>query len=589
MRTVIQVLRDNQSHGDRAVTFVRSGGTETAVSYPELWAQSALRAQALLALGLTKGDRVALVLPEPDDFVMTFLATLTAGLVAVPVYPPQTLGKVESYAETLTHILEAADANVLVVADSVVPLVSGKLAPSLRIISPASLAVPPTAAPPLPEVLLSDLAFLQFTSGSTSKPKGVMVTHENLAANAHAIMFDGLKSTPADRGVSWLPLYHDMGLIGFVVAPLYALVQIMFLPTMSFVRRPSVWLDAVNRYRATITFAPNFAFALASRAATPAQLANWDLSCLRVVGCGAEPIQAGVLREFIDTFSAAGLKPESLLPSYGMAEATLAVTFHDVTRPIVTDRVDAAALRSGKALPGQDAALCTDFVSCGVPFPHHELSIVRENQPAGDREVGEIWVRGPSVTKGYFGNPEATQDAFADGWLKTGDLGYRAGGNLFICGREKDLIILSGKNHYPQDIEQVVTTVDGIRENSAAAFATLSSAGAEQAVVVAESRKAGESLPAMKTEVISRVRAELGVTLSDVVFIKRGTLPRTSSGKVQRRETKRRYLEGLLDVARTSYRPGPSIPPGASLPPSEAMPVFPTSPNQGAPHGIHQD
>jgi fatty-acyl-CoA synthase len=400
-----------------------------------------------------------------------------------------------------------------------------------------------------PPVSLEDLAFLQFTSGSTSKPKGVMVTFGNLAANAHAIMVDGLKSTPEDKGVSWLPLYHDMGLIGFVVAPLYTLVQVMFLPTMSFIRRPSIWLEAIHRFRGTITFAPNFAYALATRAVTEAQAANWDLSCMRHLGCGAEPIQGDVMRGFLDRFEKYGLAATSVLPSYGMAESTLAITFHGVDETLVTERLDVEAMRKGDAIIVAEGGM--ELVACGRPFPGHDLAIMSpKGLRLGDRKVGEIWVRGPSVTKGYFGDERATEETFGGGWLRTGDLGYVSNGRTFICGRAKDLIILNGKNYYPQDIEAVVSRSAGVRDGQCVAFSKLDEKGGEHCVVVAEAKvgpRAGNA-EQIVAEIIRIVRAEIGIVLSEVHLIKRGTLPKTSSGKVRRREAKYRLELGELDL-----------------------------------------
>jgi fatty-acyl-CoA synthase len=557
MRTFIDVLRDNTVHSDRAVTFVRTNGAEKRVTYPDLWAEASRRGAALRALGLDKGDRVALVLPEPDEFVLSFVGALTAGIVAVPMYPPATLAKLGAYGDTVRHVLAASGARALVTNDTLKPLIAEHLlegeGSGARLVLERELAAvdPSSRDLALPRVDPSDLAFLQFTSGSTSRPKGVMVTHENLSVNAHAIMFDGLRSTPEDRGVSWLPLYHDMGLIGFVIAPVYALVQVMFLPTLSFIRRPSLWLDAIHRFRGSITFAPNFAFALATRAVTESQAAAWDLSCMRALGCGAEPIQADVLRAFLARFAKQGLKPESILPSYGMAEATLAMTFHDLGKPLVTDVIGLDAMRDAKALPAKEGSGSLELVSCGRPFPGHELAVVGPGgTPLGEREVGEIWLRGPSVTRGYFGDEEATRETFGegDGWLRTGDLGYRAEGELYICGRSKDLIILNGKNYYPQDIERVASNVDGIRDGQCVAFSRIDASGAEQAVLVAESRRTGEAQKQLIDAVTAAVRQELGLMLSEVVLIKRGSLPKTSSGKVRRRETKQRLERGGLEL-----------------------------------------
>jgi fatty-acyl-CoA synthase len=589
MRTFIDVLRENAVHTDRAVTFVRGAGAERVVTFPDLWLEARRRAHALLSLGLQRGDRVALVLPEPDEFVLTFIGALTAGVVAVPIYPPQTLAKMEAYGDTVRHVLEASGARVLVTSDALKPLIAAHLAgKGSRVVTEQDVreAAGFTASWMPEPPSLDDLAFLQFTSGSTSRPKGVMVTHRNLSVNSHAIMFDGLRSTPADRGLSWLPLYHDMGLIGFVIAPLYALVQVMFLPTMAFIRRPSLWLDAIHRFRATITFAPNFAYALATRAVTESQSKSWDLSCMRALGCGAEPIQPDVLRGFLDRFAPQKLRPESILPCYGMAEATLAVTFADVDAELTTDRVDLAAMRRGKATPARDDAAAMELVSCGRPFPGHEIAIMSPDHGAlGEREVGEIWVRGPSVASGYYLNAEATEETFGGGWLHTGDLGYRANGELFICGRAKDLIILNGKNYYPQDVERIVSRIDGVRDGQCVAFSRLDGTGAEVAVVVAESRK---NTAGMADAIIAAVRAELGLSITEVHFIKRSTLPKTSSGKVRRRECRRRLEAAELELVSeldADSVDSPTIPPSSAEP--SQRPFRPLAAmREGAQHGI---
>jgi fatty-acyl-CoA synthase len=376
-----------------------------------------------------------------------------------------------------------------------------------------------------------------------------MVTHENLRVNSHAIMFEGLRSTPDDRGVSWLPLYHDMGLIGFVIAPIFASVQVVFLPTSSFIRRPSIWLDTIHKHRGTITFAPNFAFELATRAINPNVSAAWDLSCLRALGCGAEPIVPDVLRTFLKRFEPNGLSHQSILPCYGMAEATLAITFHQLGTSLVTDCANATSLSSGRAEPAKKDEPTLEFVSCGQTFSEHEVEIVNAaGHILQEREVGEIRVRGPSVTAGYYGNEEATANVFRDGWLYTGDLGYHVDGHLFICGRLKDLIILHGKNYYPQDIERVASKMDGIRDGQCVAFSRIGPQGAEEAVLVAESKRTGDARRKLVEDVTSAVRAECGVVLAEIVFIKRGTLPKTSSGKVRRRETKLRLERGELEI-----------------------------------------
>lgn len=534
MKTVIDVMRENAARPDRALVFRRLDGSERSVPYPQVWAEACRRAHALRALGVGHGDRVALVLPETDEFVLTFLGVLAAGAVAVPAYPPQTMAKLEAYADTLRHVLATSGARVLVTSDSVRPLLAEHLnGHGPRLALERELATADAAADVPGAVSPDDLAFLQFTSGSTSRPKGVMVTHENLAVNGRAIMFDGLRSSEEDRGVTWLPLYHDMGLVGFVVAPLFARVSILFLPTSAFIRRPSAWLDAVHRFRGTLTFAPNFAFSLATRSITERHAAGWDLSCLRAVGCGAEPIQPDVLRAFWDKFAACGLRAGTVLPCYGMAEATLAITFHDLGTPMRTETV-------------RHGAGDLELVSCGRPFPGHDVGVFAEDgRRLGEREVGEIRFAGPSVARGYLGDPGATEETFGGGWLKTGDLGYQVDGDLFVCGRLKDLVIVNGRNYWPQDVERIVSTVDGVRADQCVAFSRLGKDGAERAVVVAEARRGDHG--ALEAAIVQAVRAELGLTISEVHFIRRGTLPRTSSGKVRRRETRRRLEAGELE------------------------------------------
>jgi fatty-acyl-CoA synthase len=575
MRTFVEVLRDNSVYADHAHTFVRMDGTERVVSFPELWKWACQRAHRFHELGLKKGDRIALILPEPDAFVLAFIGALTAGLVPVPMYPPMTLAKMEAYGETVRHILASSGARALVTVPGLEPMLrthllevaaeAGATESEVRVILDAELEgeLPAKATAPC-AVSLDDLAFLQFTSGSTRKPKGVMVSHRNLATNAHAIMFDGLAADSKDRGVSWLPLYHDMGLIGFVIAPVFAQVQVKFLPTLNFIRRPSLWLDSIHKFRGTITFAPNFAFALATRAVSEEQSKDWDLSCLKAVGCGAEPIQPETLRKFVERFSAKGLKAESLLPCYGLAEATLAVTFASLPDPMRTETLDAAAMHRGNATL-TDGAPGLEIVSCGRTFPGFELAIRDgEGLRLPDRQVGEVWVRGPSVTEGYFGLAEETQEVLDRGWLRTGDLGYLSDGELFVCGRAKDLIILHGKNYYPQDVERVVSETNGLRQDQCVAFARAGVDG-EECVVVAEANNASIDPREVVSQVKLRVRAELGLPVAEVVLIKRNTLPKTSSGKVRRRDTKQRLEAGELELLVPRK---PAVPPARASSPA---------------------
>jgi fatty-acyl-CoA synthase len=328
----------------RGFTFLSSDLEESAYSFAELVAEARKRGRHLQRLGLRKGDRLAMVIPESEDFVLTFLGAVTVGVVPVPMYPPLALGKLDGYMETAERILSTSRARLLVTTKKVAPILwslAGKAQGLEDIITVDRLAEPaPFDGEPV-SVSPSDPCFLQFTSGSTSDPKGVVVTHGSLIHNARAIMFDGLQSTPeTDKGVSWLPLYHDMGLIGFVLSPIVAHVACVFIQTMSFVKRPTVWMDMVSKYKGTITFAPNFAFALAAKYAARNNKEGFDVSRLRVVGCGAEPIHAATLKKFSEAFAPAGLSPHAIMPCYGMAEATLAMSFDPLDRGYSTLTID---------------------------------------------------------------------------------------------------------------------------------------------------------------------------------------------------------------------------------------------------------
>jgi fatty-acyl-CoA synthase len=581
MQTLINALRKNAEHTQKGITFVRSDGREEAFSYRQIWERAHARACFLKERGIRKGDRVVLALPEPDDFVLTFFGALVAGAVPVPVYPPQTMARLDTYLSNLSRIVEVSGTKLIV--NGFKSVMAGIEAPeaaralfALPSVGADEIAAAPTVATEISiDIGPADLAFLQFTSGSTSSPKGVMVSHGNLAANAKAIMFDGLRADgERDKGVSWLPLYHDMGLIGFVIAPLFAEVPVVLLPPMTFVRRPSTWLEAIHRHRGTITFAPNFAYKLAVQSIQQKQIEEWDLSCLRALGCGAEPIDPTTVRAFMDKFAPAKLKATAILPSYGLAEATLAVTFADLDEPLTTDAVDPEALLGGKAVKAKNGS-AAELVSCGRPFPGHRVTIVDERGSAlPERVIGEIVVEGPSITNGYFGDLAATEAAFKNGRLHSGDLGYFADGRLYVCGRSKDLIILRGRNYFPQDIEKIISEVDGVRSSKVAVFTrprerrenTLSPAnsaiesapgsvasrlevpsGEEHLVAVAEIENTSHDV--VRRAIVAAVHQQMGLRVDEVHFLRRGALPKTSSGKVRRRETRAQLEAGTLSLA----------------------------------------
>jgi fatty-acyl-CoA synthase len=468
----------------------------------------------------------------------------------VPIYPRAGFKAKNAYVDTVSHIVRASGARALVTLESTKSAVEEVLEretklEKLVILEEFRDVEPDTGQ--LPTIEPADVCFLQFTSGSTSMPKGVVVTHANLVANAEAFLGPrGLDRRPDDVAITWLPLYHDMGLIGFVLGTLVCDIPTVLIPTEAFGRRPRIWLESMDKYGGTITFAPNFAFALVTKRTKDKDLEGLDLSRVRTVGCGAEPINPQVMRDFMERFAGAGFDANAVLPCYGMAESTLAITFHAHGTPMVTDTVDSAAMQRGRAIAAEPGAEnSVELVSCGKPFSEHELRIVSENGEAlGEREVGEIVCKGPSVTQSYFNNPDASAESFRDGWLHTGDLGYIADGNVYVCGRIKDLIIIRGANHYPQDIEWAVAQVQGVRRENVVAFSIMRD-GEEQLVVSAEgnSRDASE----LRRTIAARVSETSGLKVSHVAVVRVGSLPKTSSGKVQRRRTKSLFENGELE------------------------------------------
>jgi len=389
---------------------------------------------------------------------------------------------------------------------------------------------------------------VQFTSGSTSAPKGVALTHGNVSANIDALNGpEGVGTSAADVGVSWLPLNHDMGLVGMALGALYSARPCVLLRPQDFVKRPVEWLAAISRHRGTVSFAPNFAYDLAFRRVKDRDLAGLDLSSWRVAGCGAEPIHPPTLAAFASRFAPAGFRDTSFLPSYGLAEHVLAATFSSRGRRPWVEEVDADDLTARRvAVPHQGKGLSVALVSCGRPLPGHQIRIAGEDGLAlPERHVGEILLAGPSVMLGYYRQDALTALAIRDGWLHTGDLGYVSGGELFICGRAKDIIIVNGRKYHPQDLEWAVDSLAGVRRGRVVAFGLADHGRADRVVIVVEPN--GTVPAAALADAIRRRVGDLfGLYVDDVAVVASGRVGRTTSGKVQRASTKACYERGEL-------------------------------------------
>ena len=570
-RTLIEAIEDAAASTKTGYRFIEEGSqAEPFFTHGGIERASARYGGALQALGARKGDRVALILPDNADFVFAFLGAIRAGIIPVPIYPPTGLGKLAGYLENTLHIVAKSGAKILL-TNAEVKRMLGTIqaqAPELqKVVAVEGIRSSREELHPA-RITLDDTAFLQFTSGSTSRPKGVVLTHANLAANVRAIMEQGIGIRDGvDAGVSWLPLYHDMGIIGFVIAPLYHLNTITFLPPLLFLKRPARWLEAISRYRGSISFGPNFAYALCVKRIKDSEVQHLDLSTWRVAGCGAEPIRAENLQAFADKFAPIGFDQKAFISCYGMAESTLAISFSTLGTGVTTDVVDGDALWSeGRAVPiDPESPRAAPIVQCGSAFDGHEIHVFASDDeisetPLGEREVGEIRLRGPSVTAGYFNDTERTQESFAGGWLRTGDLGYLASGNVHICGRSKEVIIVNGRNYYPQDLEWEAGKVEGVRKGNVIAFGTLKPHNDRERVVITfETVVTGEApIQALKGEVRRVVQQALGLTVDDVVPLAPGLLPKTSSGKLQRSKTRELYETGTL-LGRTATRDADAV------------------------------
>ncbi|MBI5441890.1 MAG: fatty acyl-AMP ligase [Deltaproteobacteria bacterium] len=503
-------------------------------------------AARLREAGVEAGDRVLLVLPTERAFYEAFWGILLSGAVPVPAYPPVRLGRLDEYLETARALAGNCGARALATNELLRPLlrpleeVQGGRLP---------LLVPrgaPAARPPSPALSGDDLALLQYTSGSTGRQKGVALTHANLLANLRAIGA-GVRLSPEDVAVSWLPLYHDMGLIGLMLGTVYWGVPLVALSPVDFLRKPARWLRLLSDHRGTVTAGPNFAYSLLARKARDADLTGLDLSSCRVALCGAEPIYPSTIEAFTRRFAPFGFRPEAFFPAYGLAEATLAVSFSELDALPHVERLEAETLEArGRAVrvPGEQGGRA--LVSVGRPLPTVEVGIENGEGLLGEGLLGEVVVRGPSVMAGYFGDAEATAQTLRGGWLHTGDLGFLLDGRLFIAGRKKDLVIKAGRNYFAEDLEAAAASVPGVRPGGIAVFAAEDSArGTEEVVLVAEVAQAGDEAT-LAEELRRAVGERTGCRPDRVVLVGPRTLPKTSSGKVQRFKARQHYLAGTL-------------------------------------------
>jgi 1-acyl-sn-glycerol-3-phosphate acyltransferase len=556
VRTLPQSLwRHAELEPDRLHVFLRDDAaqaSEQALSYGRLREEAAAVAAGLRERGVARGDTVALMLPTGLDFLRSFFGILLLRAVPVPIYPPLRLDRLEEYAARQSAILADAQVALLVTIARARPVAAllKPAVPTLRDVVTADELAQPGASDPGPDGDADDAAFIQYTSGSTGQPKGVLLTHANLLANIRAIA-RGLELRPTDSGVSWLPLYHDMGLIGAWLNCLHNGLPLTLLPPTAFLARPERWLWAIHERRATLSAAPNFAYELCARRIGEEALEGIDLGSWRVALNGAEPVSPATLDRFARRFARCGFDPRAMTPVYGLAECSVALAFPKIGRGPRVDRVRREPFeREARALPAESGAGGLEFVSVGSALPEHEVRVVDdEGRDVDERVVGRLVFRGPSMTSGYYRKPEATAAVMLPGgWLDSGDLAYRADGELHVCGRRKDLIIKGGRNLVPQEIEEAAASVEGVRRGCVVAFGVPSaSLGTEALVVVAETRAADEAdRERLAAAVTERVAAAVEIPPDRVVLVAPGAVPKTSSGKLRRADTRAQYLAGAL-------------------------------------------
>ena len=505
----IHAALEHAARSQLGLTFLDGQERETFLSFAELYERAQRAAGGLRELGVERGDRIAIVLPTGPEFMDAFFGAVLAGAIPVPLYPPLRLGRMDEFHRRTARMLRACGAR-LVLSDPRISRLLGVAVAEAR--PPLGLRRVQLARALISPASPDDLLLIQFSSGTTVDPKAVALTHANVLANVAAIETI-VPADDAQAGVSWLPLYHDMGLIGCLLLAVDRPGPLTLIPPEVFLARPAVWLRAISRKRATIAVAPNFAYGLCLRRVRERDLEGVDLSSWQFALNGAEPVAPAVLRQFSDRFARYGFDARALMPVYGLSEASLAVTFTPAGRG-----------------PRAIAHGARELASVGAPLPGIDVD-VRE---------GRIFVRGPSVMREYFGNRNATDAALRDGWLDTGDLGFLQDGELFVSGRAKDVVILRGSNHAPQEFEEALDGVAGVRPGCAAAMGIPTAEG-EQLALLVETDGAADA-----EQIRARVTERTGIRPHEVHLLAPGTLPRTSSGKLRRGEALRQLQSGEL-------------------------------------------
>ncbi len=554
--TLVEAM-EYAARGKRGANFYNArGDLIESRTWANLCAQAKIIGAKLVGMGFEKDDRIALIAETSGDFVAFFMGCQYASVLPVPMPLPTSFGGRDGYVTQLGLQMKSCDANAVMAPDYMNEIIADASTDlELRFSGCLSDYMQAAGNGEIRKPNADDLTYLQYSSGSTRFPHGISITHKSLMSNTHGMGYHGVRLEEHDRCVSWLPFYHDMGLVGTLLTCLSCQVSVDFIPTEEFARRPLSWLRVMSENKGTISYSPTFGFDICARRASSRSnsLEGLDLSAWRVAGIGAEMIRPDVLRYFKDTFAPIGFDEKVFLPSYGLAECTLGVSFGEVGKGIEIDLVHETWLTGDKhvLLNGNaNNARMREVVNCGKPLPEYEVELRDEDQNILEPcSIGRIFVRGASVMREYFNDPATTKEVLShDGWLDTGDIGYMKDGNIYIVGRAKDMIIVNGKNHWPQDIEWAAEQIEGVKNGDVAAISIPGENAEEVPMLLAQCRYSDcDDRTIFADNLKKQVQRETGINVM-IKLVSPKSLPRTSSGKLSRSKARNQYLSGQIQA-----------------------------------------